>query len=727
MTAGLLAVSVALALTFLAFWRNAETQRQIAESTALAAVANTQLTVDPQMSVKLARQALSVSNISQARQALRAALSAEQEVAAIPTGAATFAAAFDPADPNRAASVGWNGGAWIWDVKTGHRLVGLSPQHGADPLGTGTAVAFNPAGTQVAVGYQYGSVIIFSNSGKQTQLIHVGSLVNSVQFVGRTGELAIATDKNAVLWLPEDGAQTGPVLSAGQANGIAVDPASDLEFAVATNSGTRIWTLSSGPHPVPSGGATLPAPSAEASDTTAAFSSDGSEVVTANGYNGTLRLYNAVSHKELVTLDAGVGGLPECVAFSPRGQLLVAGYLSGTTIVWDTATDTQLTRLIGNNASVDTVGFSGDGSAVMTASVDGTVRVWRAKPREMQAAFATSFRSGMPNPVYTAEYSPDGRQILTVDSSGFAYLVTPDGTQDSTLYPPGNHAWVNSAQYNRTGTQIVTADTDGTVDLWSPGGVSQQTVFPSPIQLPSPIKVAAPASDAAFSPDGSRVVVVAGDGTADVFSTVTGQRLHILDPNSSFLLDAAVFTPDGRQILTADGDGQVEVWDAATGKELSALGAKGLGIGDVEFDKAGHEFVTTANNGIVTIWTADGKHSHPIRACPSPSGASFSPSGDEIVVACDGAVEVFTVGGQEMTSMSVPGVVNGAAFSPDGKSIVTAFGVEQTGGVRIWSTQLATTSMGKLLQLANQWVPGSLSPAQVNAALAGTSGWPGTP
>ena len=727
LTVGLLAVSLALALTFLAFWRNAETQQQIAESTALAAVANTDLTVDPQMSVQLARQALSVSNTSQAQEALRAALSAVQEVAAIPTGASAFGAAFDPADPDRVASVGQNGGAWIWDVTTGHRLVGLSPQHGAGSLGNADAVAFNPAGTRVAVGYQYGSVIIFSNSGKQIQLIHVGSLVNSVQFVGGTGELAIATENKAVLWLPENGAQTGPVLSAGQANSIAVDPASDLEFAVATNTGTRIWTLSSGLHPVPHGGVILPAPSAEASDTAAAFSSDGSEVVTANGDNGTLRLYNAVSHKELVTLDAG-RGLPECVAFSPRGQLLVAGYSSGTTIVWDTATDTQLTQLTGNNASVATVGFSGDGSQVVTASEDGTVRVWRAKPRELQAAFATSFRSGMPNPVYTAEYSPDGRQILTVDSSGFAYLVTADGAHVSTLYPPGNQVYVNSAQYNRTGTEIVTADTDGTVDLWSPGGVSQQTVPPSPIQLSSPIKVAAPASDAAFSPDGSRVVVVAGDGTADVFSTATGRRLYTLNPNSLFLLTAAVFSPNGRQILTADPDGQVEVWDAATGKELPALGAKGPGISDVEFDKAGNEFVTTADNGIVTVWSADDKHSHPIRACPSPLGASFSPSGDEVVVACsDGSVKVFSVGGQEMTSMSDPGVVNSAAFSPDGKSIVTTFGVDQTGGVRIWSAQLATSSMGTLQHLASQWVPGSLSPAQVNAALAGTSGWPSTP
>lgn len=77
--------------------------------------------------------------------------------------------------------------------------------------------------------------------------------------------------------------------------------------------------------------------------------------------------------------------------------------------------------------------------------------------------------------------------------------------------------------------------------------------------------------------------------------------------------------------------------------------------------------------------------------------------------------------------MSDPGIANSAAFSPDGKSIVTTFGIDQTGGVRVWSSELANPSRRILQQLAKQRIIGSLSQAQLNAALAGTGGWPSTP
>ena len=512
------------------------------------------------------------------------------------------------------------GNVWIWDVKTGHPLLSLKPQGRTGSLGNADAVAFNRAGTEVAVGYQGGYVIIFGIGGNQVQRINVGSLIQNVQFVGKTGELAIATDKKAVLWLPRDGSQAGPVVSAGPATSIAVDPTNDLEFAVTTASGTRIWTLSGSLHPLRPGGLSLPGPSAASGDTEdsdAGFSGDGTEVVTANSDDGALRVYNAATGKQIATLNPG-HGVPESVAFSPHGKLIAAGYSSGATIVWDAVTETEQTQLTGNTGSVSAVGFSGDGSEIVTASDDGSVRIWDARPRELQAAFGTSFSSGAPNPAYAAQYSPGGRQILAVDSSGNAYLVTPSGAQVATLNP-GSQVYVNSAQYNPNGTQIVTANADGSVDLWDASG--QQLTLPSAIQLP------VSASYAAFSPDSSSIVVLAGDGTVQVFSTVTGQRLHSITTSSLFISSMAAFSPDGRQILTADPDGQVEVWDAATGHYLKAMGKQGKGINDLQFDNTGSEFVTTSYDGVVTVWSAHDRRLHSFTGSPHPAAHPSAPEG----------------------------------------------------------------------------------------------------
>jgi WD40 repeat protein len=722
LSVGLLIVSVVLSGVFFLLWRHSVTERQIALSRQMAAVANSELAVDPDMSALLAQKALNLSDTSQAEGAMRAALPDVQEIGMFPKATVMYGAAFDPTKPNEIASAGQDGNAWIWDVKTG-RSVRLSPQGGPGSLGSANAVAFNPAGTQVAVAYQDGYVVLFSTSGTRQQQIYIGPwVITDVQYVGNTGDFAIATYQNAILWVPQDRSQAKHVLYGEQATTISVDPANNLEFAISTASGARLLKLTTDLRVSPPDGVILSGPSGLQSNGVQ-FSSDGKELAAADA-DGVVRVYDVTnsSDKQIAALDAGHAAA-EVAAISPGDGLVVAGYSSGATIVWDVSTDTQLTQLAGNNGSINRVQFGANGHEVVTASSDGTIRVWQARPREMMATFPTSTSgSGMPSPAYDAVYSPNGRQVLAVDGSGFAYVLSSSGTPVHTIYPPVTDVWVNAALYNQAGTQIVTADTDGTVDLWRVGGTYPQ------ITLPSPIRVAAPAAYADFSRDGKWLVVVDGDGNADVFNAKTGQLRYTLNPQSLLKLSMAVFSPDGRQVLTADLDGQVEVWNAATGRKIQVLGAKGPGILDVQFDRVGNSFVTTAANGVVTVWSASYQRLYSFNACPSPTAASLSPDGSNVVVACaGGTVPVFTTTGQEMIVMSDPGVANSAAFSPDGQSIITTFGIDRTGGVRIWSSELDNSTRQALERFAKQRIVGSLTQAQVNAALAGTSGWASTP
>jgi WD40 repeat protein len=557
------------------------------------------------------------------------------------------------------------------------------------------SVAFNQAGSQVAVGYQDGTVAVFdARSGRVLHEINVRFVVHDARFIGGSGALVIATQGGAALWRPAAGPGFQR-LSAEPANTVAVDPRDDLEFAVATGSGTRIWKLRKSLRPVRPGGLNLPS-SFGLTNNDAEFNPGGTQVVTA-GSDGLVRVYDAATATLAATLYAGQGRA-ESAAFSPDGKLIVAGYSSGATIVWDAVTHVQQTQVAGNQSPVFTARFSGNSREVVTASGDGTVRISDALPSELRRAFVTSFRSGAPTPVFAAQYSSDGRRILVVDGSGRAYVVAGNGKPLAVIHPPGTDVSVDSAKFSLSGQEIVTADSDGTVDLWraTGSGSLRQVTLRSSIRLPGP------AQYATFSPRGPRIVAVTGSDTAEVFSARTGRLLHTLDPHSAYQLSVAVFSPDGRQILTGDLNGQVEVWDAATGAELRVLGKGGQGIKDVEFDRTGREFVTASTSGAVTIWSSSGyRKLHAFTTCLSPSTASFSPNGQQVVVGCpDGTIAVFDVKGRQIISMSDPGTVNSAAFSPDGKSIVTTFAVADTGGVRIWSSQLATSSLRALKRLA---------------------------
>jgi len=67
------------------------------------------------------------------------------------------------------------------------------------------------------------------------------------------------------------------------------------------------------------------------------------------------------------------------------------------------------------------------------------------------------------------------------------------------------------------------------------------------------------------SPDGGKIVVACGDGSALAFDAATGQQLTVLPATSGGTVSTAGFSPDGKSIITVvdvEGTGGVQVWNA---------------------------------------------------------------------------------------------------------------------------------------------------------------------
>ena len=663
---GLLIVTLALVLVFISLYNSSVNEKLTAESRELAADAIVNSSRDPELGVLLALQALHLQYTDQAEESLRSALPGLQAVRTFQDGTTVSSAVFDPVDANEVASADRHGMASMWDVKTGRRLMGMS-MGGFNVTGGALAVTFNPAGTQLGVGFAGGQVALFdTTNGRKLQSAQVpGSpAVNDVEFLGSKAALAIATQHSLDVWLPRNKSKCCYVLSRQPAGTIAVDPQNPLEFAVTTAVGTDIWNLSSSrarQQRIPEGLWTT-------NDT--AFSPDGRQILTADS-DGTVRVYDLGSVHPVMTLDAGEVDATSA-AFSPDGRQIVVGYSSGEARVWDTSTRLELTLLAGNAASVDMVRFSHNGQEVVTASNDGTIRVWHTQPRELQGEFASSYSGGQPNPVEGAQYLSE-RRIISLDGSGSLHVFTPAGALLAVIHPRGTT--VDSAAWNRSGTKIVTADADGSVELWDASGPDYAQIV-----LPSPIRLNAPVHDVEMSPDGFRITIVSTRNyyAVQVRSTSTGQLLRTLAAQNS--VSTVAISPNGRQIVAGDYNGQVETWSATGHRRV--LGKPGPQISDVEFNRGGGEFVTSSDSGTLTVWTArDDRPRRSIAACPSLSTASPSPDGSEIVVACgDGSAQVFDAAtGEQLTALPAAnaGTVSSAGFSPDGKSIIT--GVERAG------------------------------------------------
>jgi WD40 repeat protein len=703
----LLVIMSAITVSFAYLAVNANNQKHTAESRQLAAEAFLNATSNPGLSAQLALAALDLRYTAQAEDALRAALPGLQTVRTLQNGTGVLSAAFDPADDNKVLSSDYAGDTWIWNVATGKRLFPISLGGSSTAYVAGNP-AFNPAGTEVAAGYDDGTVALFdARTGKKLQSATNGSgLIYQVAFVGNTGTVAIASEGDVALWQP--GSKCCDVLSNVPAQKVVANPRNPRQFVAITSSGTAVILNTSGSgkpqQQVRTHGAT-------ASVRDAGFSPDGGKIVTAES-DGSVNIYDLADlSKPATTLNAGEADA-WTVAFSPHGNQIVAGYSSGAARVWDVATRLPLTKLAGNAGPVTSAQFSAGGNEVVTASEDGTIRVWHAQPRELRAEFTIPPSGGTPNPILGAAFARN--RIIAVDVRGQAAVFTAGGEHQADL---DNNATLTSAALNLAGTKMVTADANEMVTMWQAAG-------------PGFVKASRPAptyvsglQNVSMSADGSRFADETIDGTIQIRSADTGQILHEI--NTLHLIDQFELSPNGHQVVAGSLYGQVEVWNGTAAK-TKMLGSPGPQVLDVEYNPSGSEFLTTAASGRITVWdTRDNRLLNSINACPSAGTAEFSPDGSKILVACgDGTLRVFeTTSGRTLSVIQVTtvGIVSSADFSKDGKSIVTAIGSGNTGCVEVWDAELATPSLATLERIAEQRVQ-KLTSAQRQQYLNGADG-----
>jgi WD40 repeat protein len=647
--------------------------------------------------------------------------------------ASVLVAAFDKTG-GEVVSSGGDGAVRVWDVKARRELATLNGLSGSDSI---SSAAFSPDGKLVVTGTYGGTARVWDAATGQTRVVVAPSERESVTSVGfshkgryfatantlgngdiwdvTTGDFVkeligsikpmtsiqfSPTNAQRVLTASEDGTAQVWNLNTGKAIRVLREPHGEaiasaafnahgtLAVTAGRNGTAQVWSVATG-SPV---GQAIKDPGPYPSFASANFSHNGKLIVTAGGTIGTARVWNWRTGRQVGPALTEPGGARMTDAqFGAGDREIVTASTDGTAGVWSTASGRRLLVLTGHSGSVTSATFSPDGSRIVTASSDGTAKLWDAYPAGEQG---TPLQAPGKDELYTAVFNHTGTRIVTAGADGAARIWDTAGHRQIGVplaEPHGPHKALATAEFNPRGNLVVTASEDGTARVWSSNSHKQLGVLG---KVGDP-----PVGDARFSADG-RLIVIAQEGTALVWNTVTRKRegKPMVDREGIDFFSAE-FSPDGSQIVTSDSSGFAQIWDWKTGKPVgfttSVPGDRELY--DASFSPDGQYVVTCSGGGTARVWSTSTSAEVTVATEPGRDpifNAVFGPYGWLLTSSADGYVRIWewTTGRhilhspRLLASFNAGNEVSDAAFSANGRFVVTA---GEYGVARIFSTELA--------------------------------------
>src|SRR5262249_52745938 len=120
--------------------------------------------------------------------------------------------------------------------------------------------------------------------------------------------------------------------------------------------------------------------------------------------------------------------------------------------------------------------------------------------------------------------------------------------------------------------------------------------------------------DVSFSPEGTRILSAAWDGTARLWDPTTGRetgRFEHSKQSAGGIVVAASYSPDGRQVATVTASGAVSFWDVASGNKLREFQIRpgdyrGYPRGAFHPKGQGYYFAIGSGDGAVRLMDANG-------------------------------------------------------------------------------------------------------------------------
>lgn len=484
-----------------------------------------------------------------------------------------------------------------------------------------------------------------------------------------------------------------------------------------------------------------------------AFSTDQRRVASGDT-NGVVKLWNVadgrlirnISHPQQVT----------AVAFTPDGRRLVTA--AGTIRTWDAETGRLVHNFEESFRTSAVLAVSSDGLRVVAGSDDATAREWDIASGRKIKDYVNDLGGG---PISAAAFSRDRRLVATAHDGGIVRIWNTE-TGELVRTVKDDEQAVTTIAFSPDGGRLLSYTTAGTASVWDVatgrlvraqknGETSVlafwidwkrarvccgDALFAFDVMAGRPARTAIPSitnpTAAAFSPDGTLLVIGARDGTLRLLQAESGKLTRTFNPPAATTIASIALSPDGTQVLAGENGPRIQLWDLAAARlvrttetqiernhslAMSHDGQRVLVSDGLKFElrevvtgRLIHTFDRGDQDLKPVLLSPDGK----LILAPSPDGATIGLwdvedgrpvrtlagdlkgaswaafSGDGRLLATDGeprSVRVWEVatGRLVRTLKGLEEAARPVGFSPDGRRILVASG--DTPGTRMWDVE----------------------------------------
>jgi WD40 repeat protein len=243
--------------------------------------------------------------------------------------------------------------------------------------------------------------------------------------------------------------------------------------------------------------------------------------------------------------------------------------------------------LEGHTDPVFAVTVTPDGRRAVSASTEGTLRVW-----DLESGQTLRTLVGHTNDFWAAVITPDGCQAVSA-SDDDRTLRLWDLESGQILRTFEDHTdGVLALAVTPDGHRAVSASFDKKLRLWDLESGQIMRTFEGHTDLVLAVAV---------TPDGRRAVSASHDATLRVWDLESGQTLRTLEGHRTSVYAVAV-TPDGRRAVSASHDATLRVWDLESGQTLCTLVGHTNSVNAVAVTRDGYRAVSASKDGTLHVW-----------------------------------------------------------------------------------------------------------------------------